>query len=335
MKKNIIISMSCLLLIFAIIFVTKKEQNVNDTKKLEKVKVAEVTHSIFYAPFYVALENGYFKDEGLDVEVILTSGADKVSAAVLSKTVDIGFAGPESAIYVYKNGEKDYLVTFAGLTKRDGQFIVSRKKIDNFKMEDLYGKEVLVGRAGGMPSLNFLNGLKNEKTDKNKIKINTSIDFASLSGTFISGVGDFVNLFEPNATKLEKEGLGYVVGSVGKFSGELPYTAFYARKSYFNNNTDKIKKFNAAINKGLDYVKNHSDIEIAKSILAQFPDNSLNDVELIVKRYREADSWLDNTTITEKSYKNLENIMIDNNLLDDFVSFNDLVKNLNETTSQS
>ena len=335
MKKNIIISMSCLLLIFAIIFLTKKEQNVNDTKKLEKVKVAEVTHSIFYAPFYVALENGYFKDEGLDVEVILTSGADKVSAAVLSKTVDIGFAGPESAIYVYKNGEKDYLVTFAGLTKRDGQFIVSRKKIDNFKMEDLYGKEVLVGRAGGMPSLNFLNGLKNEKTDKNKIKINTSIDFASLSGTFISGVGDFVNLFEPNATKLEKEGLGYVVGSVGKFSGGMPYTAFYARKSYFNNNTDKIKKFNAAINKGLDYVKNHSDIEIAKSILAQFPDNSLNDVELIVKRYREADSWLDNTTITEKSYKNLENIMIDNNLLDDFVSFNDLVKNLNETTSQS
>ena len=335
MKKNIIISMSCLLLIFAIIFVNKKEQNVNDTKKLEKVKVAEVTHSIFYAPFYVALENGYFKDEGLDVEVILTSGADKVSAAVLSKTVDIGFAGPESAIYVYKNGEKDYLVTFAGLTKRDGQFIVSRKKIDNFKMEDLYGKEVLVGRAGGMPSLNFLNGLKNEKTDKNKIKINTSIDFASLSGTFISGVGDFVNLFEPNATKLEKEGLGYVVGSVGKFSGEMPYTAFYARKSYFNNNTDKIKKFNAAINKGLDYVKNHSDIEIAKSILAQFPDNSLNDVELIVKRYREADSWLDNTTITEKSYKKLENIMINNNLLDDFVSFNDLVKNLNETTSQS
>lgn len=334
MRKNIIISMSCLLLIFAFIFINKREQSINETKKLEKVKVAEVTHSIFYAPFYVALENGYFKDEGLDVEVILTSGADKVSAAVLSKTVDIGFAGPESAIYVYKNGEKDYLITFAALTKRDGQFIVSRKKIDNFKMEDLYNKEILVGRAGGMPSLNFLNGLKNENADKNKIKINTSVDFASLSGTFISGVGDFVNLFEPNATKLEKEGLGYVVGSVGKFSGEMPYTAFYARKSYFNDNTDKIKKFNAAINKGLDYVKNHSDIEIAKSILPQFPDNSLNDVELIVKRYREADSWLDNTTITEKSYKNLENIMINNNLLDDFVSFNDLVKDLNETTSQ-
>ena len=334
MRKNIIISMSCLLLIFAFIFINKREQSINETKKLEKVKVAEVTHSIFYAPFYVALENGYFKDEGLDVEVILTSGADKVSAAVLSKTVDIGFAGPESAIYVYKNGEKDYLITFAGLTKRDGQFIVSRKKIDNFKMEDLYNKEILVGRAGGMPSLNFLNGLKNENADKNKIKINASVDFASLSGTFISGVGDFVNLFEPNATKLEKEGLGYVVGSVGKFSGEMPYTAFYARKSYFNDNTDKIKKFNAAINKGLDYVKNHSDIEIAKSILPQFPDNSLNDLELIVKRYREADSWLDNTTITEKSYKNLENIMINNNLLDDFVSFNDLVKDLNETTSQ-
>ena len=174
-----------------------------------------------------------------------------------------------------------------------------------------------------MPVLNFLNGIKNAKGDKNKIDINMNIDFASLSVTFISGVGDFVNLFEPNALKLERDGLGYVVGSVGALSGEMPYTAFNARKSYIENN-------NEAINKGITYVKEHSDREVAQVILKQFPDNSLNDVEKIVNRYKEADSWLDNTTITEETYKNLENIMIDNNLLDDYVPFDNLVINLNE-----
>ncbi len=181
-----------------------------------------------------------------------------------------------------------------------------------------------------MPVLNFLNGIKNAKGDKNKIDINMNIDFASLSGTFISGVGDFVNLFEPNALKLERDGLGYVVGSVGALSGEMPYTAFYARKSYIENNNETIKNFNKAINKGITYVKEHSDREVAQVILKQFPDNSLNDVEKIVNRYKEADSWLDNTTITEETYKNLENIMIDNNLLDDYVPFDKLVINLNE-----
>lgn len=185
-------------------------------------------------------------------------------------------------------------------------------------------------RTGGMPALNFLNGVKNSNGDKDKININTSIDFASLSGSFIGGVGDFVNLFEPNATKLENEGLGYVVGSVGQLSGEMPYTAFYARKSYIDNNKETIKKFNAAINKGIKYVIEHSDKEVAEAILDQFPDNSLNEVEEIVKRYRDADSWLDNTTISEESFKNLENIMIDNELLDDYVPFLELVINLNE-----
>lgn len=313
---------------FAIL--VKLDGNRDKTNDLEKVRVAEVTHSIFYTPLYVAIENGYFKDNGIQVELILTSGADKVSAAVLSNTVEVGFAGPESAIYVYENGEKDYIVTFAGLTKRDGQFIVARKDIKDFKVEDMYGKEVLAGRVGGMPVLNFLNGVKNAKGDKRKIDINMNIDFASLSGTFISGVGDFVNLFEPNALKLERDGLGYVVGSVGELSGEMPYTAFYARKSYIDKNKETINKFNDAINKGLEFVRNHSDKEVAEVILAQFPDNSLNDVETIVKRYRDADSWLDNTSISEEAYKNLENIMIDNDLLDDYVPFDQLVIDLNE-----
>ena len=285
---------------------------------------------MFYAPLYVAIDNGYFEDEGLDVELILTSGADKVSAAVLSNTVEIGFAGPESAIYIYENGEKDYLVTFAGLTKRDGQFIVSRKQIENFDIEDLYGKEVLGGRVGGMPLLNFLNGVKNINGDISKININTSVDFASLSGSFIAGMGDFVNLFEPNATKLEQQGFGYVVGSIGELSGEMPYTAFYARKSFIDNNKDTILAFNRAINKGLEYVNNHSNEEVADVILKQFPDSSRNEIITIVGRYRDADSWLDNTTITKESYENLEDIMIDNNLLDEYVPFDTLVIDLNE-----
>ncbi len=324
--KKVVIAIGCLILIILGIIGIDWKNN----SELKTIRLAEVTHSIFYAPLYVAIENGYFENEGIDIELILTSGADKVSAAVLSNTVDIGFAGPESAIYVYKNGEKDYLVTFAGLTKRDGQFIVSREKIENFDISDLYGKEIMIGRASGMPALNFFNGVKNANGNISKINVNTSVEFAALSGTFLAGTGEFVNLFEPNATKLEKEGYGYVVGSVGKLSGEMPYTAFYARKSYINENKDIIEKFNTAINNGLEYVNNHTDKEVAEVILPQFPDTSLNDVELIVKRYRDADTWLSNTTIFEESYKNLENIMIDNNLLDEYVPFNELVMNLND-----
>lgn len=324
MKKSLIIISSLLLCIFVIVY-SYKFNNDKDT-----VKVAEVTHSIFYTPLYVAIENGYFNDEGLDIELILTSGADKVASAVLSNDVQIGFAGPESAIYVYKNGEKDYLVTFAGLTKRDGQFIVSRNENDNFKIEDLYGKEVLVGRNGGMPMLNFVNGVKSNNGDITKINVNTSIDFANLTGTFISGVGDFVNLFEPNALKLEKMGLGHVVASVGKYSGEMPYTAFYSRKSYIDNNKDTVRRFNNAINRGIKYVNDHNAKEIANIIKNQFNDMDINDIEIIVDRYKKNDSWFNNTTILEDYYINLENIMINNDLLDEYVPFDELVINLNE-----
>lgn len=195
MKNRIIIIVSFILIISVSIWLLGSFDN-NKDSKLDKIRLAEVTHSLFYAPLYAAIENGYFEEEGIELELILTSGADKVSAAVLSNTVEIGFAGPESAIYVYENGEKDYLITFAGLTKRDGQFIVSREKIDNFSISSLYNKEILTGRISGMPCLNFLNGVKNEDGDLSKINMNTSVDFASLSGSFIAGMGDFVNLFE-------------------------------------------------------------------------------------------------------------------------------------------
>jgi NitT/TauT family transport system substrate-binding protein len=323
MKKFII----WLLVIIAIILLLKltifKKTEQIDTKT---IKVAEVTHSIFYAPFYVALENNYFKDEGLNIDLILTSGADKVSAAVLSNDAQIGFAGPESTIYVYNGGESDYLVSFAGLTKRDGQFIVSHKQ-DDFSLADLKDKEILVGRKGGMPALNFLNALDNAGIKQSTININYSVDFAALSGSFISGIGDYVNLFEPNATKLEEQKLGYVVASIGKLSGEVPYTTFNARKSYIAENQTTIIKFRNALNKGLNYVKNNSEEDIAKVILPQFPDTSLKEIANIVKRYKENDTWYDNTEINESAFKNLEDIMIKNNLLDNYVNFKSLVYN--------
>lgn len=322
MKKIFYTFLVILLLVLCLIFfLPKKEKNDN----MNSIKIAEVTHSVFYAPLYVAIEEGYFNEENIDIKLILTPGADKVSAAVLSGDVQIGFAGAESAIYVYEKNEKDYLQIFSGLTKRDGQFILGRKDKKDFSLKDLYGKEILVGRSSGMPALNFLNALKNEEIDKNKIKINYNIDFASLSGAFIGNTGDYVNLFEPTALKLEKEGYGYVLQSIGLLSGEMPYTTFYARKSYIENNKEIIKSFTKAINKGLEFVKNNDEMKIAKSIYKQFPDLSLNDLSTIVKRYKDADSFLDSSYIEEKLLINLENLLIDNNLLRDYVPYNDLI----------
>lgn len=324
MKKylSIIVGLCLIGMITFICFTGKKEEN-----DLRKIRVAEVTHSPFYTPFYVAIENGYFKEEGLDIELVLTPGADKVSAAVLSNDVEIGFAGPEASIYVYDGGEEDYIISFAGLTKRDGQFILAREANDNFKLEDLYNKEILVGRKGGMPSLNFLNALKKSNIDPKKININYSVEFAALSGSFIGGIGDYVNLFEPTATKLTKDNLGYVVASIGLMSGEVPYTAFNARKSFINNNEDVIRKFTKALNKGIKYTLENNENEIAKVILKQFPDSSLNDLSVIIKRYKDYDCFLDSTFISEKSFENLEDIMIDNDLLKSYVPYSDLIKN--------
>lgn len=326
--KKIIISIIILIIIICslLIIFNKKGSNNN----LDHVTVAEVTHSAFYAPWYVAIEKGYFKDNGLDIDVVLTSGANNVVAAVLSNDVNIGLCGPEATIYIYNEGEKDYVKTFSGLTKRDGQFIVARKENKNFKISDLEGKEVLAGRIGGMPELNFENALRNGNVSVNDVNINTTIDFASLSGAFVSGTGDYVNLFEPNATQLEKLGYGYVVSSVGELSGEMPYTAFNARKSYIEKNEKIVKSFAKSIKEGLDFVHNNSAEVIANTIIKQFPDTSKNDLIKIIDRYKNNDSWLETPYISEESFKNLEDIMIKSNQIKEYVNFNDLIINYYE-----
>lgn len=282
----------------------------NKKSNLTKVKVAEVTHSVFYAPQYVAHSLGYFEEEGLDVEILLVPGADKVTAAVLSGDVQIGFCGSEATIYVYNQGEKDYLVNFAALTKRDGSFLVSRAKYDDFKLEDLKGKTVIGGRKGGMPEMTFEWALKQNGIDPKKdLNIDTSVAFASMAGTFIGGNGDFVTLFEPQALQIEQQGYGYVVASVGELGGVVPYTSYNAKKSYIDEHTKEVEGFTKAIQKGLDYVHNHSDEEVAKTITSYFPDTSMNDLIKIVKRYRENDSWFQTTEIAEQDYKHIEEIV--------------------------
>ena len=322
--KKILFTIIGIILILVIIFITK---NKKQESTLTKIKVAEVAHSIFYIPQYIAESKGYFKEEGLDVEIILTPGADKVTAAVLSGDVNIGFCGSEATIYVYNQKEKDYLVNFAGLTKRDGSFIVSKTKIDNFTLKDMIGKKVIGGRAGGMPEMTFEWALREANIDPKEVDIDTSVAFAAMAGAFIGSDADFVNLFEPQALQIEKQGQGYIVASLGELGGVVPYTAYNAKKSYIENNKETIQKFTNAIQKGLDYVHETDSKEIAKYLVNQFPEISLSDLTKIVERYKNNDSWFKTTYIEEKDFEHIEEIMKKANELEKKVPYKDLVNN--------
>lgn len=305
MKKIITTLTALVLIVLLFIFFPKNNKNNNN-----KIRVAEVTHSVFYTPTYAAINNGFFKDEGLDIELILTPGADKVTAAVLSGDVEIGFCGPEATIYVYQSNEQDYLQTFAQLTKKDGSFLVSRNKIDNFKIEDIKGKNIIGGRKGGMPEMTFEWALQqNGINPKKDVNIDTSIAFAAMQGAFIGGTGDFVTLFEPNASQVVKQGYGYIVASVGELGGIAPYTAFNAKKSYIENNKETITKFKNAINKGLKYVKETKPLEIAKEIQSFFPDMSLNELKISIENYKKQDTWNETTFLEKESFEHLQDIM--------------------------
>ena len=324
MKKRLFIVILCFLVIITIFFHMFNNTRIKKSKDTEKITLAEVAHTIFYAPMYVSLEKGYFKENGIDVELILTSGADKVSAALLSGDADIGLCGSEATIYVYNNGEEDYLKTFSQLTQKDGTFLVSRKPYKNFSLSDLKNKSVIGGRAGGMPEMTFEYALKQNNINPSDLEIDTSIAFAAMSGAFIGGQGDFVTLFEPTATMLEKQGYGYVVASIGELGGIVPYTSYSARKSFINKHKNLIKNFDKAIQMGLNYVHTHSDLEVAKTISSQFPDTSLDDIKSAILRYRKNDTWPKTTKFTEESFNHLQDIMIDYGELKEKVSYKKL-----------
>lgn len=277
---------------------------------LTEVTLNEVAHSIFYAPMYAAVEEGYFAEEGIDLDLVCGFGADKTMTAVISGEADIGFMGSEASIYTYNEGATDYVVNFAQLTQRAGNFLVAREEMPDFRWEDLKGIVVLGGRKGGMPEMVFEYILKQNGIDpETDLEINQNIDFGSTAAAFAEGQGEFTVEFEPGATTLESEGKGYVVASLGEDSGYVPYTAFSAKKSFIDENPEIIQGFTNALQKGMDYVQTHSPEEIAEVIEPQFPETDLETITTIVTRYYDQDTWKSNLIFEESSFDLLQDIL--------------------------
>jgi NitT/TauT family transport system substrate-binding protein len=328
MKKHFRFRLICsLMLILSVgLFTACGTKEASNTQELTKITLNEVAHSIFYAPMYVAIEEGYFTEEGIDLTLITGFGADKTMTAVLTDEADIGFMGSESTIYTYAGGTEDYVVNFAQLTQRAGNFLVSKEPIENFTWDMLIGKDVLGGRPGGMPQMVFEYILEKNHIDPvNDVNINQSIDFGSTAAAFSGSDADFTVEFEPGATSLEKEGIGYVVASLGVDSGYVPYTAYCAKKSYIEKNPETIKSFIRAIQKGLDYVNTHSSADIAKVIAPQFNDTDLDTITTIVERYKAQDSWKKDTVFDEDSFFLLTDILKEAGQIDTDVPYEKLV----------
>ena len=305
-------------------FAAKKD---GGEEKLTKVTLNEVAHSIFYAPQYVAIEEGYFAEEGLDLTLVTGFGADKVLTALISGEADIGFMGAEASIYAYQEGATDPAVNFAQLTQRAGNFLVAREEMPDFKWEDLKDKKVLGGRKGGMPEMVFEYILRKNGLDPKKdLTIDQSIDFGSTAAAFTGDASaDFTVEFEPSATALEKEGAGYVVASLGVDSGYVPYTSYSAKTSYMEKNPEVIQKFTNALQKGMEYVQSHTPEEIAQVIAPQFAETDLDTVTTIVNRYYEQDTWKSNLIFEKESFELLEDILEDAGELNERVAYEDLV----------
>ncbi len=295
-------------------------------KELTKITVSEVTHSVFYAPQYVAIAQGFFKEEGLEVELINGQGADKVMTAVVSGQVDIGFSGPEAAIYVFKEGKTDYPMVFAQLTKRDGSFLIGRKPDANFTFDKLKGTHLIGGRKGGVPLMTLEYVLRKQGLDPAKdLNVDTSVQFALMAGAFTGGQGDYVTMFEPTASAVEREGKGYILASIGALSGEIPYTCYYANKSYLEKNADVVQRFTNAIYKGQLWVKNHSAAEVAKTIADFFPDTDLELLETVCQRHADIDAFMNDPLLLPDALDRLQTVMEQAGELNGRVDYDKLV----------
>ena len=310
MKRNIFIGIVVIVIVIvAIVSITVlKHKNTNNDVK--NIKVSEVTRSVFYAPQYVAINNGYFKENGIEIELTTGQGADAVMTSVLSNQVNIGFAGPEASIYVYNEGKEDYCQVFAQMTKKDGSFLVAREKNDNFKWQDLKGKTIIPGRKGGVPYMTLEYVLRKNGLDPKKdIVLDDSIKFDLMAGAFTSGTADYVTLFEPTASLTQNENKGYIVASVGEAAGEIPYTAYFAKKSYIENNKETIQKFTNAIYKGQKWVKENSSEDIAKVVQSFFPDTDITLLSKVIQNYKDIDAWNDTPVLKEESFNLLQDVM--------------------------
>ena len=293
------------------------------------VRLSEVTHSVFYAPQYVAMSQGFFEQEGLRIELTNGGGADKVMTAVVSGQSDIGLAGPEASIYVYNQGKADHPQIIAQLTKRDGSFLVGRTD-GEFSWEDLRGKTVIGGRKGGVPEMTLEYVMRQHGlTPGVDVTVNTSVQFNMMAGAFTGGEGDYVALFEPTATQVERAGQGYILSSIGQESGEIPYTAYFANKSWLQANADTAQRFVNAIAKAQQWVMDHTDRQVAEAIIDQFPDTTLDELEAVTARHRQIEAWNRTPVMERHALERLETVMEQAGELtrSDWVPFDELVDN--------
>ena len=328
MKKRIILLVVILVIVAIVAGIVVSTNQNKENKQMKTVRVNEVTRSVFYAPQYVAINNGYFEEKGIDIELSTGQGADAVMTSVLSNQCEIGFAGPEASIYVYNEGKEDYTQVFAQLTKRDGSFLVSKEKIDNFNWSMLQGKTVIPGRKGGVPYMTLEYVLRKNGIDPQKdLTLDDSIKFDLMAGAFASGDADYVTLFEPTASLTQKQNKGYIVASVGEAAGEIPYTAYFAKKSYIEDNEDIIRDFTKAIYKGEQWVKEHSSSEIAEVITDFFPDTDTELLATVIQNYKDIDAWNDTPVLKQESFERLEEVMMMAGELEEKVSYNEMVNN--------
>jgi NitT/TauT family transport system substrate-binding protein len=282
----------------------------NTDKKLTKIQLNEVVRSVFYVPMYAAINQGFFKEEGIDIDLSTGQGADKTMQQVISGNADIGFCGPEQTIYLYNQGRVDYPVIFAQLTKRDGSFLVGRSAEPNFKWESLKGKTIIGGRPGGVPEMTLEYTLKNHGLVPNKdVTIITNLAFTATAAAFKAGTGDYVALFEPTGTMLENAKAGSIVSSIGKTSGEIPYTSFFATKSYIEKHGDFIQKFTNALYRGVLWTQKTNSEQVSKSIIDFFPGMDVATLSKVVERYREQDTWQKDLYLNEDALSRLEDII--------------------------
>lgn len=309
-KRRILLIVGILVIAIIIAIIVTNHQTGSNQNTLKTINVSEVTRSVFYAPQYVAINNGYFEEEGLEIELSTGQGADAVMTSVLANQVEIGFAGPEASIYVYNEGKEDYTEVFAQLTKKDGSLLVSRTDEENFSWENLKGKTVIPGRKGGVPYMTLEYVLKKNGIDpQTDVILDDSIKFDLMAGAFAAGNADYVTLFEPTASLTEQEGKGYVVASVGEEAGEIPYTAYFAKKSYIEANEETIQSFTNAIYKGQIWVKEHTAQEIASVIQDFFPDTTLEMLTEAIQTYKDIDAWNENPVLEEESFNRLQEVM--------------------------
>lgn len=328
MKKKIFICTLIVILILLVgiqIYLSNKE---GTKEEMANIKINEVTRSVFYAPQYVAINKGFFEENGIKVELTTGQGADAVMTAVLSNQCDIGFAGPEASIYVYNEGKEDYCQVFAQMTKRDGSFLVSKTKNENFTWQDVKGKTIIPGRKGGVPYMTLEYVLKqNGIVPKKDVILDDSIKFDLMAGAFASGDADYVTLFEPTASLTEKQNKGYIVASVGEASGEIPYTAYFAKKSYIEKNEDIIQGVTNAIAKGEKWVKEHTSKEIAKEVQSFFLSTGLEELESAIESYKNIDAWNENPILKEESFNRLQEVMTEAGELTNKVPYDKIVNN--------